>query len=350
MAKNQGKLTGKEDQIIKEYTSGDGSEVLAQRHGVSGSSILKFLKKHNVAIRPRKFTSKDMKERCIERYKAGASLEAAGEPDGLSAAAVLMYMEEYGIPTRSAEEAHRKYPINEDFFDKIDTEEKAYFLGFLYADGCNQMANYWATVISLDIIDIEILYHFSKLIYKDENTAKEQVKISNREHEGKGIEARLSINSKHICQQMQKLGCVSRKTFILEYPNWMPENLHRHFIRGYFDGDGTINRETEMVSGCKIVSTLQFLEGVKAISNIDCSMYKVDKLNGKNTYELYYSGNRNQWLFLHWIYSGATIYLQRKYDAYLRFAEKMRTIDEKTIAGTRGFNKSNLLKTSSIKS
>ena len=349
MAKNQGKLTGKEDQIIKDYISGDGSEILAQRYGVSGSSILKFLKKHNVPIRPRKITPKDMKERCIERYKSGLSLEASGEPDGLSAAAVLMYMEEYNVPTRSAEEAHRKYPINEDFFDKIDTEEKAYFLGFLYADGCNQMANYWATVISLDDIDVDILYRFSKMIYKDENTAKEQIKFSNREHEGKRIEARLSINSKYICQQMQKLGCVSRKTFILEYPKWMPEHLHRHFIRGYFDGDGTINNETKTLSGCKIVSTLQFLEGLKKVVGIDSSIGKHDPTNNKNTYLLYYSGNRNQWLFLHWIYSGSTIYLQRKYDAYMRFAEKMRVIDEKITSGTRGFNKSNLLKTSSLK-
>jgi hypothetical protein len=129
----------------------------------------------------------------------------------------------------------------------------------------------------------------------------------------------------------------------------MPQNLHRHFIRGYFDGDGTINNETKTLSGCKVVSTLQFLEGLKKNTDIDCSIGKHDSTNNKNTYELYYSGNRNQWLFLHWIYSGATIYLQRKYDAYLRFAEKMRVIDEKTMAGTRGFNKSNLLKTSSIK-
>jgi hypothetical protein len=350
MAKNQGKLAGKENQIIHEYSTLEWSTTkLAKIHQVSDNSILQMLKKHNVPIRPRKITSKEMKERCIERYKTGLSLEAAGKPDGLSAAAVLMYMEEYNVPTRSAEEAHRKYPINEDFFDNIDTEEKAYFLGFLYADGCNQMAHHWSTVISLDVIDEEILHVFSKLIYKDENDAKSQVRLSNREHEGKGIEATLSINSKHICQQMQKLGCVSRKTFILEYPKWMPENLHRHFIRGYFDGDGTINRETEMVSGCKIVSTLQFLEGMKTIANIDCSIYKVDKSNDKNTYELYYSGNRNQWLFLHWVYSGATIYLQRKYDAYLRFSEKMRIIDEKTQAGTQGYRKSNLPKTSSLK-
>ena len=326
MAKNQGKLSGKEEQIIKEYIAGDGSEILAQKYGVSGSSILKFLKKHNVPIRPRKITSKDMKERCIERYKSGLSLEASGEPDGLSAAAVLMYMEEYNVPTRSAEEAHRKYPINEDFFDNIDTEEKAYFLGFLYADGCNQMANFWSIVLSLEVADTEILHKFSNMIYKNENDAKNQVKIIDRSKEEKGIEVRLCINSKHICQQMQKLGCVSQKTFVIKYPEWMPEHLHRHFIRGYFDGDGTINRETEMASGCKIVSTLQFLDSIKAISNIDCSIYKVDKSNNKNTYELYYSGNRNQWLFLHWIYSGATIYLQRKYDAYLRFEEKMRII------------------------
>lgn len=349
MAKNQGKLSDKEDQIIKEYLSGDGSEILAKRYGVSGSSILKSLKKHNVPIRPRKITSKDIKKRCIERYKNGASLEAAGAPDGLSAASVLAYMEEYKVPTRSAEEVHRKYPINEDFFDNIDTEEKAYFLGFLYADGCNQMEHFWSTVLSLEVADQEILQKFSNLIYKQPQHAKEQVKIYNREHEHKGITASLYINSKHICQQMVKLGCVPNKTFLLKYPEWMPNYLHKHFIRGYFDGDGTINREKEKLSGCKIISTQEFLISIKKISNIDCNIYKENKNNDKNTYELYYSGNRNILLFLHWIYSGSTIYLKRKYDAYLRFCEKMRKIDEKIEIGTRGFNKSNQLKTSLLK-
>ena len=350
MAKNQGKLAGKENQIIHEYSTLEWSTTkLSKIYQVSDNSILQLLKKHNISIRPRKITSKEMKERCIERYKTGLSLEAAGEPDGLSAAAVLMYMEEYNVPTRSAEEAHRKYPINEDFFDKIDTEGKAYFLGFLYADGCNQMKNFWSVVISLEIGDQEILQKFSSMIYKEEQHAKEQVRIYNRKHEGKGITASLCINSKHICQQVAKLGCVSNKTFSLTYPEWMPEHLQRHFIRGYFDGDGSLNNEQEKASGCTIVSTLKFLEHIKYLSNIDSGIYKDNPKNDTNTYVLRYSGNRNQLLFLHWIYSGATIYLQRKYDAYLRFLEKMRAIDEKTALGTKGFNKKNTSKTSSLK-
>src|ERR1700733_5196521 len=293
-SKNQGKLVGKENQIINEYVEQKLSATgIAKIHGVHENSILKLLKKHNIPIRPRKITPKDMKERCIERYKAGASLEAAGAPDGLSAAAVLMYMAEYRVPTRGAEEAHRKYPINENFFDNIDTEEKAYFLGFLYADGCNQIAHHYSVVLALDSIDKEILHKLSNLIYKNPIDANNQVKIQNREHEGKGIEVILNINSKHICLQMLKLGCVSRKTFLLDYPKWMRQDLHRHFIRGYFDGDGSINNETLPMSGCKIVSTKQFLEGIQKVSKITAKLYKDDDTNDKNTYILTYCGNRN---------------------------------------------------------
>ena len=348
--KNQGKLKGKEQEIIKAYVVDKiGYDTLGEIHGVSGNSIAKMLVKHGVKLRPKKTISPADKARAIDLYtNQKMSLADIGKKIGASAAGVLKILRKTNIRTRSVGEAVRQYQLDEHFFDVVDTEEKAYFLGFLYADGCNQMEHFWSVVLSLELADQEILHKLAALVYKDPEDATAQVKIHNREAEGKDIETALYMNSKHMCEQLMKLGCVSRKTFKLVYPDWMPTDLHRHFVRGYFDGDGTINNETEMQSGCKIVSTSSFLEGVKEVCRIDCTLFKHSKDNDKDTYELYYSGNRNQLLFLHWIYSGATIYLQRKYDAYLRFCEKMRTIDEKIMAGTRGFNMSNLRKTASI--
>lgn len=337
MAKRQGKLFGKEQEIIAKYNSGMGYEQLGREYDVSGSAIHKMLKKNNVLLRPKKITPEETKLKIIQLYKDGKSMEEAGKPFGLGSASVLSYLREYNVPSRSAEEAHRIYPINEDFFDNIDTEEKAYFLGFLYADGCNQMAHFYSVNLSLDVLDEEILYKLSRLIYKEEKHVIHQVKRQDRTHEGKGIEMTLNINSKHICLQMLKLGVISRKTFYLDYPKWMPEHLHRHFIRGYFDGDGSINNETKRMSGCKIVSTKQFLDGIKNIIPVNSTMYKCDDTNDKNTYYLIVNGNRHIHNFLNWIYAGSKIHLQRKYAAYLRFCEKMDTINEKMLEGTRGY-------------
>lgn len=335
-------------QIIEQYQDGTGSDTIAKQFDCPPNTILRVLKKANIARRPlSQFTNNDIQQ-MISLYKdEKKSLAEVGEAFNVTGGAINKIFKKHNIARRSAEEAHRKYAINEDFFDNIDTEEKAYMLGFIFADGCNQMKWYWSISITIDIIDDEILYKFANLIFIDKEEAKRQVKYYDRRHEGKGIEAHISINSKHMCQKISDLGCVSNKTFLLTYPKWLPQNLHRHFIRGYFDGDGTINSIDKAASGCKMVGTKEFCDGVKNVlanANIASTIGKVDETTETNTWGIYISGNRNIQKILHFMYDGSSIYLGRKHQRYLEFNEKMRIIDEKTLAGTQGFSKSNIYK------
>ena len=342
--------TSRAQLIIDKYLIEEkGSTTIAKELGIHENSILKVLKQHNVPRRQigREKTSESKIREMEKMYNEGYSLEAVGEHFGSGAARVLGYFKRLDIPRRSAEEAHRIYAINEDFFDNIDTEEKAYFLGFLFADGCNQIEHFYAIVLGLNEQDKEILYKFSSLIYKDPNIAFDQVKFIDRTHEDKGITANLSINSKHMCIQAAKLGLLTRKTFLLTWPKWLDRKLHRHFFRGYFDGDGTINNEKEKSSGCKIISTKEFIEGARMITPVPGTMYKNDdseEAEDKNTWILSFNGNRNIQKMLNWMYDGSTIYLKRKYDKHIVFNEKMVEIDRKTFAGTQGYSLSNLYK------
>ena len=83
-----------------------------------------------------------------------------------------------GYEAKSASELKRKYPIQEDFFDVIDTEEKAYVLGLLYADGYNNTDRN-SVSLSLKESDKEILEKVTSLIqptkplsYLDTSTQK----------------------------------------------------------------------------------------------------------------------------------------------------------------------------------
>lgn len=119
----------------------------------------------------------------------------------------------------------RKYFYDVNFFKTIDTPEKAYWLGFIYADGClskNEL------ILHLGIKDEEHLNKFKKAI-------KSNGKIEINE-----THATFRISSKEISYDLIKLGVLRRKTFIIKYPNLL-KNLERHFIRGYFDGDGCIS-------------------------------------------------------------------------------------------------------------
>ena len=124
----------------------------------------------------------------------------------------------------------KKY--DENFFEVIDTEEKAYFLGFIMADGCviNNKEKYrYLLTIKIHPKDKEILEKFIEVI------KGEMVVTMDKKREI----CQIHISGKKIVSDLERLGCVENKTKTLVYPN-LPKELERHFLRGYFDGDGCV--------------------------------------------------------------------------------------------------------------
>ena len=138
---------------------------------------------------------------------------------------------------------HSKRKVRQNFFEKIETEIQAYLLGFYAADG-NINEKRKTLRIHLQSSDSELVYLYKDLISPDARlyTIKEHdVKGRNgqtvRAHESIGVD----INSSKICNDLVNLGIGYNKTYCdLKIPN-IDETLIRHFIRGYFDGDGTIS-------------------------------------------------------------------------------------------------------------
>jgi hypothetical protein len=125
--------------------------------------------------------------------------------------------------------------LDEHYFDEIDTPNKAYILGFLYADGYNNEVNH-TIVLTLHEKDKDIL----EKIRKELKCEKPLYHISSvNKHDGKPRELEsLILASKHMSETIKKWGLVPNKTFTLEFPKFLSDNLVCHFIRGYFDGDG----------------------------------------------------------------------------------------------------------------
>ena len=209
----------------------------------------------------------------------------------------------------SARKSSRIYPLNESYFDVIDCEEKAYFLGFLYADGCNHIKKGCVT-LTLQEKDKEILIRLSKLL---QPTKPLQHLKSSSGFKTNQSSYRLVLASKHISKKLAFLGCVGNKTMLLEFPgeNQVSKELQRHFIRGYFDGDGCVGKHE-----ASLVGTYNFCRKISEISE--------EIIGGK--FYLRHKGNyptseiivnrRKARKFLHWIYGDSTINLQRKYTKY----------------------------------
>lgn len=199
-----------------------------------------------------------------------------------------------------------------NIFETIDTEEKAYWLGFLYADG------------SVGSTDNRIELGLAEKDLSQAEKFKEFIGIPNK------ISYRPSTKSYRYCfksipckQDLIKQGCVPKKSLILKFPTeeQVPKYLIRHFIRGYFDGDGWFTN-TDSCFQVGLIGTQDFIEGfLNVVENINTEnkIFDVHRVDGAKRYVFgAYNDVKN---FLNWIYKDSIVFLDRKYENYLDFIQ-----------------------------
>ncbi len=250
----------------------------------------------------------------VTKYISGKNCTEIAKDYDITPTAVNGILKRRDIPRRPQSMAQRKYNLNVNFFDQIDTQEKAYFLGILYADGYND-TNRNAVNLQLIEPDKEILEKLTNLIQPSKPL--QYIKIKNERHNNC---FRLVIANKHISQQLVILGCTNNKTFTLKFPTFLSPNLFPHFIRGYYDGDGSLNVKTNN-SCVNIVSTLPFCRSLSNIFHevlhINSYIRKCHKGRNTTTRMIETAGNLQVLSFLDWIYANSRLHLSRKYQKYL---------------------------------
>jgi hypothetical protein len=133
----------------------------------------------------------------------------------------------------------RKHSCNENYFEKIDSKEKAYWLGLLFADGyVRKRKQFEGKYKQGGVIGISLKegdeYLLEKLINDLESTYKLFKQVKNE-----FLSYKLEIYSSKMSDDLINLGCVPNKSLKLQPPN-LECKFISHFIRGYFDGDGSI--------------------------------------------------------------------------------------------------------------
>lgn len=122
----------------------------------------------------------------------------------------------------------KKYSFNENYFDSIDTIDKAYFLGLFAADGYNNVKKR-RVVLQLQAVDKNIIDSFKE---KLQSNHKLYHLISKRKNESDCY--CLNLGSKHMCSKISfLLGCENNKSSNLQFPA-IDDNLLSHFLRRIF--------------------------------------------------------------------------------------------------------------------
>jgi len=254
-------------------------------------------------------TTEEEKRNIVLEYSSGINTGILSKKYNISSVAIRGLLKRRGVSRRTQTILQRKYTINETYFDNIDSEDKAYFLGLLYADGNN---NEERRCVSLQLIekDKDILIEFARKI--SSNNPLKYVN-SNPTNSWK-----LNIYNKHISEKLHDVGCPQRKTFILKYPEFLDDELQRHFIRGYFDGDGGLTVSNKNYS-FSVTSTESFCNTINNILQtrfkIHSGIYNRHKRN--NIVTLTVSGNLQILRIMGWLYKDTSLFLKRKHQKYL---------------------------------
>lgn len=203
--------------------------------------------------------------------------------------------------------------VNRYIFEKVDTEEKAYWLGFLYADGSvGSMDN--RIELGLAEVDKKHIEKFKSFIGLDN-------KISYRP---KTKSYRYTFKDKIFKEILIKQGCVPKKSLILTFPTeeQVPKELLRHFIRGYFDGDGCFCN-TAACFEASFIGTEAFIKecllNLPSNLNTSLSIKNVHRKDGAKKYGFY--SYDDVLAFLSFMYDDCHIYLERKYQKYIDFLQ-----------------------------
>lgn len=158
----------------------------------------------------------------------------------------------------------RKNHFDQDYFEHIDTRDKAYIFGWILSDGTiNKKSSSNSHQVRLKITDIELLQQISDRAFEG-RTLLEDKKLKPH-HKERRV---LVLSSSKICSDLERHGCIQNKTYNLQFPN-IQDDLMPDFIRGFFDGDGCMsvgisNKRTGCLVGeVKIVATTDFLSGLK---------------------------------------------------------------------------------------
>lgn len=333
----------------------DSIKAVSKKFGIGQETLSKYLKERNIPIKPQvhpkigksnkiETISDDLKalkgnmsnsqfkqhliNLAIDEYVNTSiyerSIQKLSDKYGVNRKTICKYLKERGVEITNT---HNKVPFNESFFDMIDSEEKAYWLGFLYADGYISTKGH-RIGLSLSVKDIGHLTKYGESLKYSKGmniTTTHQFGSKNIYNKSGEILQICStvITNEHMWKALNEKGCVPNKSLILTFPDksiFKDGSLIRHFIRGYVDGDGTIGvyphskTNPNLEASLLIMGTKPFLEGVQEALGIKGFLMQKSNCN-ELTYRLGYSTKKAEKV-ASILYENASIYLDRKYNIY----------------------------------
>ena len=244
------------------------------------------------------------KDKIIKLYSEGVSSNKIAEIYDCNGSTILTHLKRWGVSIRK-QRYNSIYNTDIYYFSNIDSEEKAYWIGLLLADGHISKNE----VLSLCMKDLDVIEKFKKSL-KSEHPIK-------FDRYGNPF---ISIKCKKYYEDLTNMGFHNRKSYEIDLSkilSYIPKKLIHHFIRGLFDGDGSIKvykydylKNPQYHFG--FTGLKEVCEFVKSYLNIDRKLVKESNI----TYTCVTRDLNKIREIYEILYSDASIYMDRKFNVF----------------------------------
>ncbi|MHA2279384.1 MAG: LAGLIDADG family homing endonuclease [Promethearchaeota archaeon] len=221
-----------------------------------------------------------------------------GEQCGAAGRTVATWVKKFGLKRRR----FGSYNVDDSFFECIDTEKKAYWLGFVAADGCvmNRPGKRILTVC---------------LASKDRNHLEQfrrDIQCEKEVHVRKDGNVQFDVCSDKLVADLIRYGVHPRKSKTLKAPE-LREDLVRHWIRGYFDGDGCVSIDKKGNTRGEFFGTRDVIEFV--VEHLPSKSSACERAY-KGGWDCGFGGNGVAKKVADFLYEGASVFLDRKHAVF----------------------------------
>lgn len=240
-------------------------------------------------------------------YKSGMSSFQLAAKFGFQKKYILAALERQGVPRRKNETANRKYTVNEKSFDTL-SEESAYWLGFLYADG--QVGRSKVIILQLKRQDGYHVQRFADFLQSNSPVIPATSTAKGITYES----TYFAVTHKYLGERLESIGILRHRPDFSRVLTFLTPEYYRHFIRGVFDGDGSAVKKHNLIIFAGNTDLLTWIRQVLADNTNSNPTLTIHKHKTANLHYLTYSKGRSTFQILDYLYHDTDLYLTRKRD------------------------------------
>ncbi len=254
-------------------------------------------------------------QRIVKEFKEGKSLRSLEKETGVNRKKLAQIVKDAGVAVKPAVVSAKKEAPTIEVFSNLQNEVDAYWFGFMSADASMTTGSRWVLEILQSEKDRKHVEKLRDYIAPDKEVKQKIVKLNGKEYKN----ARFTVHSKELCQHLLEKGFREKKRDGVIIPK---EIIYggtlNHFLRGYFDGDGSIasNFEGSKYAYIEFFGDEKLIDHIQEILAVVVGTSVLPKTVHGKARGARYGGWHNVNNICEYLYRNATIYLPRKYEEY----------------------------------